>query len=234
MKILNRRDFVKNAVMLTGGAALAPQAWLWPRPARAAEVNLLEETCGAGGQGKKRILVAYASMHGSTGEVARAMGQACCARDVSAEVRPVRRVDDLSGYEAAIIGSAIRSEAWLPEATEFVVAFRKDLRRIPVAYFLTCLTLSQPRARNIRRARGFLDPVLSAVAEVRPVSLGLFGGLLDFGRLPFGMRAVMKYKMWQKKVAEGDYRNWNTICVWAGETTDRLLRPGSAGQEVAV
>jgi len=233
MKHPKRRDFIKQAVWLSGGGAVLSGTGLWPRPGWAAGVSFLEETCGQVGSKGKRVLVAYASMHGSTGEVAQAVGRECCARGGWADIRLVKKVDDLKGYDAVIVGSAIRSEAWLPEAVDFVRAHRKELKQMPVAFFLTCLTLSQPGEERLRRARAFLDPVLNEVQEVKPVGLGLFGGLLDYSRLSFGMRAVMKYKMWQRNVAEGDYRDWKAIRSWAGDAAGGLMGPETEKKEAA-
>ena len=51
-------------------------------------------------------------------------------------------------YHGAVVGSAIRSDRWLPEAKGFVERNSALLSRIPTAYFLTCLTLALPPRRS--------------------------------------------------------------------------------------
>jgi hypothetical protein len=54
---------------------------------------------------------------------------------------------------------------------------------LPVAYFLTCLTLAKPTEENRRKASRFLYPLRSDVPEVVPVDTGPFGGILDYDKL---------------------------------------------------
>jgi menaquinone-dependent protoporphyrinogen IX oxidase len=95
-----------------------------------------------------------------------------------------------------IIGSAIRSEKWLPQAMRFVSANKEVLSKVPTAYFLTCLTLANPSEKAHQKARSFLDPVLEMLPEVKPACIGLFPGVLDYSKYSTGMGAVMHYKMW--------------------------------------
>ena len=86
-------------------------------------------------------MIAYASFCGSTGGVAEAIGEVLCKRGAKVDVRLVKNVNDVSSYDAAVIGSAVRSSAWWPEAVKFVKENNVILSRIPIAYFLTCLAL---------------------------------------------------------------------------------------------
>ena len=52
----------------------------------------------------KRILVTYATMAGSTAEVARMLGSELSARGCQVEVLPIEKVRDLSGYQGIIVG----------------------------------------------------------------------------------------------------------------------------------
>jgi menaquinone-dependent protoporphyrinogen oxidase len=171
----------------------------------------------AADKGKRRILVAYATMHGSTGEVAEAIARALRDEGASVDVRIIGQAHHLDLYHGAVIGSAIRSDSWLPEAKEFVDRNRAHLSSIPTAYFLTCLTLSVVSPERLARAHSFLKPVLDDVPQVKPVSTGLFAGVLDYSKYPTAIKAVMKYKMSRKGVTEGDYRDWPAIRAWADQ-----------------
>jgi menaquinone-dependent protoporphyrinogen oxidase len=82
-------------------------------------VTLTESTYGEQNI-SKRILVTYASKCGSTGEVADAIGKTLTQTGARVEVLPLKKVTDLSGYQAVFVGSAIRVAKWLPEAVDFV------------------------------------------------------------------------------------------------------------------
>ncbi len=146
-----------------------------------------------------------------------------CDNGTAVDVRLVENVKDLSPYKAAVIGSAVHSSKWLPEAMKFVETNRKALSQMPVAYFLTCLTLYKSKDVTRRMARSYLDPMLDAVPQVKPVAMGLFAGVLDYSKLSFVVRMVMKSKMKKKGVPEGDHRNWDDIRAWAKGLSPKLL-----------
>jgi len=102
----------------------------------------------------KRILVAYASGTGSTGEVAEFIGQALGAEDVAVDVFPARQVADIEPYSAVVLGSSIRVGRWLPDAVQFVERHHDRLAQIPVAYFTTCLTMVEDNEDNRRTVMG--------------------------------------------------------------------------------
>src|SRR6476469_3605335 len=66
------------------------------------------------------VLVTAATQHGSTGEIAKAVGAALTERGVPAVVVPPDEVRDISGYDAVVLGSAVYSGHWMPAATTLV------------------------------------------------------------------------------------------------------------------
>ena len=67
-----------------------------------------------------KILVAYETGHGTTAEIAEAIGEVM--REAAAEVDVVRcrKVEDVSGYDAFVVGSPIWGFKWLKPATVFL------------------------------------------------------------------------------------------------------------------
>ena len=228
MRKLTRREFISCSAKL-GGTAIGAFTLMMGLPVpeiSGAETMVFPESkCGLEEQNKHRVLVAYASRCGSTGEVAEAMGQALCNNGVAADVRLVENVKDLSSYQSVVVGSAIRRSKWLPEAVEFGEENRDFLKEVSVAYFLTCLTLSRNTEETRLKANAYLEPVFNAVPQVQPVNTGLFAGVLDYSKLSWGMRMVMRRKMDKFGVKEGDYRDWDAIRTWTSSVRSRLL-PG--------
>jgi menaquinone-dependent protoporphyrinogen oxidase len=171
-----------------------------------------------------RILIAYASRCGSTGEVAKAIGQVLCDKSVSVDVRLVNNVKDVTPYRSIIVGSAIRMSKWLPEATEFVAANHVALSQVPVAYFLTCYTMREPTEDNRRKALAYLDPVLTTIPEIQPVDIGLFAGMMDYNKLSWFLGKMLK----RKGLDEGDFRDWDDIRTWAAGLRPSLIRKRAA------
>ena len=164
-----------------------------------------------------KILVAYATKAGSTAEVAAEIGRVVESKSgCKVDVHPVGKLKEVGGYDAAIIGSAIRAGKWLPEATKFVEKHRDALSQVPVAFFTVCLTLSEDTEENRRTVAAYLDPVREMV---QPVDVGLSAGMMDYSKLSFLLRLMMK-KMGSP---EGDFRDWEAIRAWAGQVRARLM-----------
>ena len=161
-----------------------------------------------------KILVTYASRLGSTVGVAEAIGKTLQESGAEVDVLRMGDVTDLSPYDAVVAGSAIRGKQWLPEAVQFVRKHQAALRQKPFATFLVCMTLAMKNGEKYRpQVADWLDPVSMLV---RPVSRGLFAGVLDIGkissfsdRLKFRMSVL--FGVWK----EGDHRDWNAIREWA-------------------
>jgi menaquinone-dependent protoporphyrinogen oxidase len=169
-----------------------------------------------------RILVAHASRAGSTAEVAEAVGQVL--RDCGAEVdvRPVKGIQGLAGYDALVLGSAIWMGKPLREAVRFAAAQQHALANLPVAYFVLCETLREDTPANRDRARRFLGPLQKLK---QPVSLGLFAGAKDYGSVHPLVRWVLMNVL---KLPEGDWRDWEQIRAWAAALAPQLSRTAPA------
>jgi menaquinone-dependent protoporphyrinogen oxidase len=81
------------------------------------------------------VLVAYATGHGSTREIARSIAATLEDSGIEVEVRSILDLEDLSGFSAFVLGSAVHNRAWLPEPLAFVRAHRQLLRTRPVWFF---------------------------------------------------------------------------------------------------
>ena len=156
------------------------------------------------------ILVTYATRAGSTYEIAARVAGVLRAAGASVEFKPITAVHELTGYDAVVVGSAIRMGHWLPEAVEFVKANRETLSHIPTAYFVVSGLLRTETPQMRRKVLAFLDPVR---ALLEPVSIGLFAGKLDYSTMDGLDRNIAE----AVSSAEGDWRNWEAIGEWAHE-----------------
>lgn len=163
----------------------------------------------------KRVLVAYASKTGATAEVAEFMGKVLREAGAKVDVVPIKNVRDLDGYDLAFVGSAIRVGQWLKEAVSFVEAHKDALSQRPTAFFTVCLTLHEDTPENRQTVHAYLDPVR---AIFTPQAEGFFAGRMQPARL--GLLEKMMMRM--MKPPEGDFRNWDAIRAWTGETYTQL------------
>jgi menaquinone-dependent protoporphyrinogen oxidase len=185
-----------------------------------------------------RILVAYATMAGSTADVARAVGEEIAKSGLQVEVLPIREVRDLAAYDGVVVGGPMIM-GWHRQALGFLKKHRSALQHIPLAVFVMAMSLTQtgemgagdvpvtvdeklpkPPAKEgslsfkerYARLSNYLRPIVSSIHPARPMSIGIFGGRLEYGRLKWW--AVL-FAMLVIQAPAGDRRNWPAIQSWA-------------------
>jgi menaquinone-dependent protoporphyrinogen oxidase len=208
-KTLSRRDFLK-ITGITLGTSVVACSGLTALATHSPAVTLPESTYGDQNMSKK-ILVTYASKCGSTGEVASAIGKTIAQTGVSVDVLPLKKVTNLSDYQAVFVGSAIRMGKWLSEAANFVGENRAALQRVPTAYFTVCATMIEDTPDKRARAAGFIEPVRTVLT---PAAEGYFAGKVDPNSLSF----IENISLNAKGVPQGDFRDWDKITNWAQST----------------
>lgn len=182
------------------------------------EIALISSHHGPDGVGPaaRKVLVAYGSWAGSTAEVADVIGQALADDGLQVDVRPVGAVAALDGYQAVVLGSAVRAGALKPEVLDFVRRHNAELQRLRTAYFVVCLVVTEGTPESAKTAQGYLDPLRQ---EVTPLEVGVFAGKMDSSKLDSFSRFVV---VSVRHVPEGDSRDWNAIRAWATALAPRL------------
>jgi menaquinone-dependent protoporphyrinogen oxidase len=137
------------------------------------------------------------------------------------EVLPMQEVKDLAPYRAVVAGSAIRGGKWLPEAMQFMKTRQAALAGKPFAAFMVCITLAMPGAEKFRE--GVADWMQPVRALVKPMSEGLFAGMLDFSKLPMNFDTLkLRATVAAGVFPQGDHRDWNAIQAWARELSAKF------------
>jgi menaquinone-dependent protoporphyrinogen oxidase len=132
-------------------------------------------------------------------------------------------VKDLAPYQAVVAGSAIRGRKWLPEAMQFIQTHRAELAQKRFAEFTVCITLAMKNGEQYRA--GVREWVAPVRALVKPLSEGLFAGMLDFSKLPFNWDTLMlRLSVALGVFPRGDHRDWNAIRTWAESIHPMLIQ----------
>jgi menaquinone-dependent protoporphyrinogen oxidase len=216
-KPISRRNFIKTTGIILGSAAIIGTGLSVLNTEK--PVNIIPEYYFGEKTMEKRILVTYASVAGSTAGVAEAIGKSLSEGGAQVDVLPMKKVNDITPYQAVVAGSAIHGQKWLPEAIQFVEDHKSELSRKPFASFMVCITLSMANSdQYLEGIKDWMSPVRNLL---RPVSEGYFAGALDFSKLPLSfntlaMRFVVLIGVWKN----GDHRDWKVINNWA-----QSLRP---------
>jgi menaquinone-dependent protoporphyrinogen oxidase len=185
-----------------------------------------------------KILVAYATLAGSTVEVAQAVSEEIAKSGYKVDILPISEVKDLQAYDGVVVGGPMIM-GWHREATRFLKKHREAFRQIPLAVFVMAMSLTQTGEASIggvpiyvdeelpkppeneerlnfreryARLSKYLRPILKATRPVKPVIIGVFGGRLEYGRLKWW--AVL-FVMLIIQAPAGDRRNWKAIRSWA-------------------
>jgi len=159
-----------------------------------------------------QVLVAYATKHGSTGEIAAAIGATLRDAGLAVEVRGAREVRTLAPYGAVVLGSALYSAHWQRDANRFVKRHLAELQRRPVWLF---------SSGPLDHSAEFADIPLTehVAADVTPIGARghrTFGGLLLEGTPGVDASLLATHRV-------GDFRNWAHIEAWAAEIAATLL-----------
>jgi menaquinone-dependent protoporphyrinogen oxidase len=166
----------------------------------------------------RKVLVAYASKHHSTAEIADVIG-AMLELDstLDVDVRPVETVKNVTRYDAVVLGSAVYAGQWQTSAAEFLNRHVNELAQRPVWLFS-----SGPTGEGDPKTlmKGWAFPVgLKSLAEfIKPRDVAFFHGKIDLNNVSLTERNAIK----MAHAPIGDFRNWDMIRNWATKISEAL------------
>jgi menaquinone-dependent protoporphyrinogen oxidase len=177
---------------------------------------LFEKSCGNDNINGKRILVAYDSKHGSTADVAEKTGDVLCENGFRVDMRPALKVEDISPYDAIVIGSPMYYATFLPGALKFLERHRNILAVKNVALFVTSTSVDKETGmvdKNLLRL--ISSSVLNKFPEIKIIEpIGLMPGKFYFKEI-FPVEVVnFKQASYEEK---GDLINYEFVRAWAEE-----------------
>ena len=163
------------------------------------------------------VLVAAATRHGATGEIADRIGADLVERGLEVAVKRPRDVTDVSSYDAVVLGSAIYFGNWMKEARTFLDAHAGELALRPTWLFASgSITGDPPVADDPNALRPSLAETLVTATHAREHKL--FAGKLDSSRLGLPERLPVR----MARGREGDWRDWHEVDEWAGAIAREL------------
>ena len=194
-----------------------------------------------------RVLLVYATRHGSTREVADAVAEELRAAGHEVDQRPAIEAPGPAGYDAVVLGGPMIM-GWHRQAARYAVKHRSELAELPTALFITAASLTDcgesdvqgvpivkdpwlakaPRdAAKLRRKeryalpRHYLGDVLKKASPMRPRSVAFFAGSLDLTTMNLFEKAFVFLVI---GATPGDGRNWKAIREWSADLGEVLQR----------
>ena len=154
-----------------------------------------------------KILVAYATKHGSTHEVADTIAGELRTRGADVTTLAASDVPDVTAYDGVVVGGSIYMGRWHADARRLLERQSESLASRQLAVFAIGPLTSGPD--DLASARRQLDHALDKLTAVHPVTVAVFGGVVDPAKLhfPFNHMAATdardgdQIRSWARKVA---------------------------------
>lgn len=150
-----------------------------------------------------RVLVAYDTKHGSTGQVAQTVADTLRGVGVEVHVERVDHVAALDQVDAVVLGAPVYMGRWTKGARSLLHDRHDELAGKPVAVFATGPLHEDEE--EFMRARECVEKALAKTPDVAPRDVRIFGGSLEpeQQRFPFN------------RMERADIRDWDSIRTWA-------------------
>jgi len=164
-----------------------------------------------------KTVVVYASKYEFTKGIAEFIAEKLQQNGILAEVREVKAVHDLAGFDAIVIGSALYMGHWMKEATEFVRRNRTTLADHQVWLFSSGPLGTETKDAQGRDLIAGAEPkeITEFMEAIHPRDHHVFFGGLDSSKLSVAHRMIRKLPAARAILPEGDFRNWKDIEAWA-------------------
>jgi menaquinone-dependent protoporphyrinogen oxidase len=167
---------------------------------------------------KIKVLLAYASTHGSTKEVAEAVAATLRQHELTVDLQPARNVRKLEGYSAVVLGAPLYMFHLHKDALRFLSQHQKALtNNLPVAIFAGG-PIEKGDEKDWQEVRKQLDQQLAKFPWLKPVTVEVIGGRFDPTRLRFPWNLIPALK----KMPPSDLRDWEAIQLWASNLAAKL------------
>jgi menaquinone-dependent protoporphyrinogen oxidase len=162
-------------------------------------------------------LVAYATKHGSTAEIAEAIAETLRARGIPTDVGPASDIHAIDEYGLVVVGSGVYMFRWHGDSVGFVKRFEGKLRDRPTWLFGSGPTGGTPEA----------DEKLAQVLADQPPPPGNIAKLAARvgarGYRTFGGRAGPEMGgIFERWIPKGDWRDFDAVRTWANGIADSV------------
>jgi len=172
-----------------------------------------------------KALVVYGTRWGGTVDVAQTIAKALTQEGFSVDVVDAKKnPQNIDGYDLILVGSGLRADKWTKEVQSFLETNAPTLRTKKTALFVSCSMADRKDAGyEVGKKRYLTD--IAAQYGLTPISLGYFGGLMDFSYshgllvdiiVRVNRRNLRKNGLDTAKVH--DTRDWVAIEAWGRET----------------
>jgi menaquinone-dependent protoporphyrinogen IX oxidase len=192
-----------------------------------------------------RVLLIYATKHGSTREVAEAVAEELRAAFAEVDLPEAKAAPPPAGYDAVVIGGPMIM-GWHKDAEKYLKRHKDQLSAVPFALFVTAASLTEDgvdrvqgvpvakdswlvkkpkHAAKLSRKERYALPahyvgdILKAGAPARPRTVAVFAGSLDLTTMNIFEKLFVLLIV---GATPGDGRHWEFVREWAAGLSTAL------------
>ncbi len=177
-----------------------------------------------------KALIVYGTRYGATASTSEEIAKVLQSEGLDVKVVNAKeeKIKDISPYDLVIVGSGMQFGRWTGEAEDFLKKFQKELAQKKVALFISTMktvTEREGKTEELEKTRKMELEDKVTKYNLKPISLGFFGGVLDFNKMNIITRKTVGFLKPQlakdgfKESPPGVYelRDWEEIRGWAKE-----------------
>ena len=138
-----------------------------------------------------RILIVHSSFDGQTARIAVRIASVLGRAGHQVEVRPADARPPIDGFDAVIVGGAVRMGSYARALRNWTREMAPALALRPNAFFSVCLSAAG-RGANLDEANACVDK-FSAQARWRPHDVWILAGALPYRRYGLALRLLMRF-----------------------------------------
>jgi menaquinone-dependent protoporphyrinogen IX oxidase len=187
-------------------------------------------------KGFSRALIVYGTSYGATKGTSEEIAK--ILREEGFDVKVVNakeeKIEDISEYGLIVIGSSLAGCRWNSDVEDFLKKFHKEFERKKLALFVSSVAPIAERegnAEEVAKERKIALEDKVSKYNLKPVAMGLFGGILNYNKMGFmarkGMEIAFKSRLQNtgfKEVEPGvyDLRDWDEIRSWTRDLVKQV------------
>ncbi len=206
-------------------------------PSMASKPNMSkvrEKLDDLGDPDRKRILIAYNTKNGGSVGVGLKMQEVLQQKGFAADVRyiPYMMEEDISDYDAYIVGGAIYWSWFMAETREFLTKHLETFKDKPTALFMLCAKMCNSHAANLQgdeaKWRGlsleYLEPMFEMMPGLKPalVDIGTFAGNIQYKFMNLSELIMMGLHLHRTGLKAGNYVDLDKVSNWTEKLAKNL------------
>jgi menaquinone-dependent protoporphyrinogen oxidase len=184
-----------------------------------------------------KTLIVYGTRYGATASTSEEIAKVLRGEGLDVKVVNAKeeKIKDISEYDLIVVGSGMQMFKWTGDAEDFLKKFQKELTRKKLAIFISSMKGALEReGKKEELAKAWKNNLEDKAAKynLHPISMAMFGGIIDYNKMNFITRKAFG-SLKKQYEADGfkedppgvyDMRDWAEIRKWAKELGRKAIQ----------